>query len=57
MVEAIYCFECGERIPDSEDMYNIGGESYICEECRETYYAYCDDCDELVTRGRHNSRE
>lgn len=48
MVEAIYCFECGERIPDSEDMYNIGGESYICEECRETYYAYCDDCDELV---------
>ena len=48
MVEAIYCFECGERIPDGEDMYNIGGESYICEDCRDSYYMYCEDCEEWV---------
>ena len=48
MAEAIYCFECGERIPNGEDMYNIGNENYICEDCRDNYYAYCDDCDELV---------
>ena len=46
--EVVRCFECGERIPDSEDMYNIGGENYICEDCRDSYYIYCDDCDELV---------
>jgi hypothetical protein len=48
MVEAIHCFECGERIPDGEDMYNIGGDEYICEDCRDDYYLSCEDCGNLV---------
>lgn len=47
-METVICFECGERIPEGEDMYNIGGEEYICEECRDNCYTYCEDCNELV---------
>ncbi len=42
------CYECGERIPDGEDMYNIGGGEYVCEDCRDSYYMYCEDCEEWV---------
>lgn len=47
MTEAIICFECGRELKD-ETMYNIGGETYICEDCREDYYICCEDCEELV---------
>jgi hypothetical protein len=48
MVEAIYCFECERELQEGEDKYDIGNENYICEDCRDNYYYYCDDCDELV---------
>ena len=48
MAEAIYCFECGRELRDHETMYNIGNEDYICEDCRNDYYTYCEDCEELV---------
>lgn len=48
MVEAIYCFECERELQEGEDKYNIGSENYICEDCRDSYYIYCEDCDELV---------
>ena len=47
--DAIRCFECGEELEELlKTVYHIGGENYICEDCRETYYVYCDDCGELV---------
>jgi hypothetical protein len=47
-LETIICFECGGEILDHEEMYHIGGETYICEECRDDFYMYCEDCNELV---------
>jgi len=44
--EKIYCCECGEELQGA--MYHIGGEDYICEDCRENYYTHCDHCDALV---------
>jgi formylmethanofuran dehydrogenase subunit E len=44
--EARVCFECGEEVQGT--MYHIGGEDYICEDCRDQYYYVCEDCDELV---------
>ena len=41
-----YCCECGEELQGS--MYHIGSEDYICEDCRDTYYTYCDRCHALV---------
>ena len=42
----IYCCECGEELRGT--MYHIGCDDYICEDCRDNYYSYCEDCDELV---------
>jgi len=47
-MEAIVCFECGRELQEGEDKYNIGNETYICEDCKNDYYTHCDDCDELV---------
>ncbi len=44
--DVLHCYECGEELQGTK--YHIGDDNYICEECRETYYVYCDDCDELV---------
>jgi hypothetical protein len=41
-----YCCECGEELRGTK--YHIGNDDYICEDCRDNYYGYCDDCDELV---------
>ena len=41
-----YCCECGEELQGT--MHHIGGEDYICEDCRDNYYSYCDHCDALV---------
>ncbi len=46
--ERIHCFECGVELEDHDTIYNIGGEEYICEDCRDTYYICCEDCNELV---------
>jgi hypothetical protein len=48
MAEVIICFECREEIQDGEDMFHVGDGDYICEECRDNYYMYCEDCNELV---------
>ena len=48
MAEAIICFECREEIQGHEEIYHIGGGNYICEDCRNDYYVYCEDCEELV---------
>ena len=42
------CFECERELTELDTMYNIGGETYICEDCRNDYYVYCEDCEELV---------
>ena len=42
------CCECGRELQDHDTMYNVGGDEYVCEDCRDNYYYYCDDCDELV---------
>jgi formylmethanofuran dehydrogenase subunit E len=46
--ERIHCFECGKELKDQENIYHIGGDQYICEDCRDDYYYYCDDCNKLV---------
>ena len=46
--KAVHCFECGEVLEDRAKMYYIGGGEYICEECQETYYIYCDNCSALT---------
>jgi hypothetical protein len=48
MLEKIYCYECGEELQDLDTMYNIGGEEFVCENCRDDYYVYCEDCNNLV---------
>ena len=48
MVEAIYCFECGKELQKPEAIYYIGGDEYICEDCRDDYYLSCEDCGDLV---------
>ena len=47
MLDKRYCYECGEELKDDETMYDIG-IGYICKDCRDFYYVYCEDCDELV---------
>lgn len=47
-METIICFECGGEIQEGEDRYSIGNENYICEDCKDEYYSYCEDCEELV---------
>lgn len=44
--ERIHCYECGIELQGTK--YHIGGDAYICEDCRDNYYAYCEDCDALV---------
>jgi len=46
MTEPIYCYECGEEL--LEAVYHIGGDEYVCEDCRDSYYMYCEDCEEWV---------
>ena len=48
MTKAVHCFECGEVLEDRAKMFYIGGEEYICEECRDMYYIYCDNCSALT---------
>lgn len=48
MTKKTYCYECGEEIQDNEDMYNIGNDDYVCEDCRDNYYIQCEDCDRFV---------
>lgn len=47
----MHCYECGEELKDYDSIYHIGEEEYICEECRDAYYVYCEDCSELVPNG------
>ncbi len=42
------CFECGKEVQEQESMYYIGGDEYICEDCRDDYYISCEDCGDLV---------
>ena len=44
--EKIYCCECGEELQGA--MYHIGCDDYICEDCRNNYYSYCEHCGTLV---------
>lgn len=48
MLEKLYCFECGDELKDYNNVFEIGGGELICEDCRENYYTYCEDCDYLV---------
>lgn len=43
----LHCFECGDELKDLKEAYYIGGDEYICENCRD-YYIYCEDCENLV---------
>lgn len=45
--EVIRCYECGTEL-NQESMYYLGGGDYICEDCQNDYYAYCEDCEELT---------
>jgi hypothetical protein len=58
-MEEIYCYECGEELEleDMNSIHHIGGGEYICDECREAYYVYCDDCGRLVYEGHTVSVE
>lgn len=42
------CFECGKELKNHDSMYYIGGDEYICENCRDNYYLCCEDCGDLV---------
>lgn len=44
--ERIHCYECGEELRGTK--FYIGGDNYICEDCCNNYYAFCEDCNELV---------
>ena len=61
MTEPIYCYECGEEL--LEAVYHIGGDEYVCEDCRDSYYMYCEDCeewvheDDMVAVDRHSRSE
>lgn len=46
--KVIHCFECGEELRDRAKRSYIGGGEYVCEECRDNYYMYCDDCNALT---------
>ncbi len=48
MLEKLYCYECGKELQDLNAMYAIGGDEYVCEDCRDDYYVYCEDCNDLV---------
>ena len=48
--EGICCCECGRELKDQETIY-IGGDEYICEDCRNAYYDCCEDCGKLVPDG------
>lgn len=48
MNDTVHCYECGRELTEPDTMYNIGGETYICEDCRDEYYVSCDECWELV---------
>ena len=43
------CEDCGERFCE-DDLYRVldsgGFERLVCDECRERYYTYCEDCEE-----------
>ena len=44
-----YCDRCGEY-HRGESYYVESEDRYICEDCRDNYYEYCEDCDELYNR-------
>ena len=47
---ANYCERCGEYHRGEE--YWIDSENrYVCEECLDNYYTYCDECEEYHRRG------
>lgn len=46
--EPIRCHECRKELHDHDTIYDIGGEKYICEDCRHAYYTRCDDCGSIV---------
>lgn len=48
--EVIICAECGCIIEDADrvEPYKRKDGQYICEHCRENYYVYCSECEELV---------
>lgn len=46
--EIIVCKECGCIIEDGQPSYEVRGGGYVCQDCRDSYYVYCEECDELV---------
>ena len=44
-----YCDRCGEY-HRGESYYVESEDRYVCEDCRDNYYEYCADCDELYNR-------
>ena len=45
--DAITCWECGDLVDRDYAYYVEYDDAYICEDCRDSYYTYCDNCDEL----------
>lgn len=45
--EIAVCKECGEEIRG--DYVEVDGE-YVCQDCFDEYYFYCDDCGEIENR-------
>jgi hypothetical protein len=48
MLDELYCYECGEELKEQETMHHIGSGEHVCEDCRDRYYVYCEDCEVLV---------
>ena len=48
MTQKAFCYECGEELQDQETRYDIGNGEHVCEDCRDNYYVYCEDCEVLI---------
>lgn len=46
-MEDLVCRDCGEKIEG--EYHEIDGE-YLCDNCFEENYSYCDDCGEIISR-------
>lgn len=47
-LDEMYCFECGEEIPEDDTMFETKYGDYLCEPCYYRYYATCDRCEDIV---------
>lgn len=47
--DCVYCCDCcGDATIESYTVYDAFGENYVCEDCRDRYYRWCNDCGNYV---------